>query len=80
MTQVQWKKFFKTICIRTDIESVTPVQHADIDEFENAFDVKLPSSYRSYCLVFGAGEFGKTIKRSIPGYKGRTVIFGLKKL
>jgi hypothetical protein len=80
MTQVQWKKFVKTICIRTDIEPVTPVQHADIDDFENAFDVKLPPSYRSYCLVFGAGEFGKTSKISVPGYKGRTFIFGLKKL
>jgi hypothetical protein len=81
MTKKNWQELLKRLEIDTALGSLQPVDPKDLDSFEAKRGVKLPRSYRKYCEVFGAGEFGRQFKIAVPGYQGPAAeVFSLDEL
>lgn len=68
MTEAQWRDLLKGIALEYGLQ-VSPAEITDVDAFESARSIKLPRSFRSFCLVFGAGDLGGSDHFSIavPG-------------
>src|SRR5262245_37325516 len=80
MTKTRWETLLKGLEINTSMGELTPELTQALDDFEKSRSVKLPLSYRSYCEVFGAGEFGRQFKIAVPGYKGDATVYSLEEL
>lgn len=72
MTQQDWKALLTNLKIITNGDKVTPVDYKILDTFEKDQGVKLPSSYRTYCHMFGAGQIANLFNIAVPGYSGQT--------
>jgi len=72
MTKTQWKQLLKKLDVKNDMGDLSPVTQAALDTFENDCGIRLPSTYRSFCRVFGAGEFGREFLIAVPGFKGES--------
>lgn len=83
MTPSKWKKLLKELEIETTMGAIAPVDKVVLDSCENDLGGKLPSSYRSFCSVFGAGEFAREFRIAVPGFEGESETYsllGLQKL
>ena len=79
MTDAEWETILQQVEIlegglhNIDVEL--------LDAAENSLQVKLPSSYRSFCRVFGVGSFGTgDFNIAVPGYVGRSRSYSLQYL
>jgi hypothetical protein len=80
MTKTNWRQLQKRLEINTRLGEVTPVNPTKLIAFERKHGIKLPQSYRTYCEVFGAGEFAMRFKIAVPGYKRHATTFSLDSL
>jgi SMI1/KNR4 family protein SUKH-1 len=78
MNKSDWKTLLKTLAFETDYTTVHPVQAKAITAYETMRGLKLPTSYRSFCEVFGAGDISKQFYISVPGYKGTAKTYRLE--
>ena len=52
-----WRSLFRGIWAVPDgYDPVSPPSEADLEQFEADFGIRLPESYRTFVLQFGAGE------------------------
>ncbi|QDT39961.1 hypothetical protein Pan241w_00140 [Gimesia alba] len=80
MSEQDWKALLANLNIITNGDKVTPVSTETLVTFERKQGIKLPSSYRSYCRVFGAGQFANLFNIAIPGYSGRSPTYSVEYL
>jgi hypothetical protein len=80
MTKKNWQQLLRRLEINTRMGELPSVNPTKLNAFEGKHGVKLPHSYRSYCEVFGPGEFGERFKIAVPGYKGKAAAFSLERL
>src|SRR5262245_50182642 len=80
MTKKDWQALLQRLEINTRMGKLTPVNPKKLDAFEKKHNVTLPHSYRTYCEVFGAGEFGTQFQIAVPGYKGKATTYSLEHL
>ena len=62
--------------------ALNPVSVHTLDEYERMNGIRLPTSYREYCIVFGPGDFEGhgQFKMSVPGYSGICEWYSLDRL
>ena len=80
MTKSKWKQLLKTLKTDSLMGELSPVDKAALDSFESTVGVKLPSSYRLFCSVFGAGEFARAVGIAAPGFQGKSTKYSLERL
>ena len=80
MTIAKWTKLLSNLETITTQGEVSPVDSLALDEFEAEYGKKLPSSYREFCMVFGAGQLGNHFNIAVPGYRGSAVTFDVQHL
>jgi hypothetical protein len=80
MTKTRWQKLLHDLTIDSGMGKLTPVRVKALDTFERKRRVKLPRSYRTYCEVFGAGEFGREFQIAVPRRKGLLTAYSLDEL
>ena len=55
-----WRSLFRGIWAVPDgYDPVSPPSEADLEQFEADFGIRLPESYRTFVLQFGAGELAQ---------------------
>jgi hypothetical protein len=67
MSLQHWQKLLESIEV---LGTVHPVPEEDLVAFESEWAHPLPSSYRSYCKVFGPGELAGWYNVATPKYLG----------
>ena len=80
MTEQDWKALLANLNIITNGDTLNPVNNEVLETFEKEQGVKLPSSYRSFCNVFGAGQIANLFNIAVPGYSGRSPTYSTKYL
>jgi hypothetical protein len=80
MAKKAWQQLLSSIDVDTSYGTLSPVSSKRLDAFEEKHGIKLPRSYRTYCEVFGPGEFARRFKVAVPGYKGKAKTFLLEDL
>jgi hypothetical protein len=68
MAKTNWVKLLKSLAIDQVNNRVEPPSDEALDEFEQATNVKLATSYRGYVKVFGPGRLGGEYVIRAPGY------------
>jgi hypothetical protein len=81
MNMSDWKKLYSTLRIKKPGEGgMRPIPRRrflnkptvdDLETFETKYGLKLPTSYRHYALVFGAGVISGRFEIAVPGYGPR---------
>lgn len=61
----QWKELLGKLQIQG---TIVPVDSDVIETFESEQKIQLPQSYKEFCVLFGAGEFGKEFPIAVPGF------------
>ena len=79
MNEKHWQDLLKRLKIEYGL-ALRPVATKDLDAFEKKRGIKLPRSYRTFCTVFGVGDFGgdEQFSIAVPGYKGNARIYSLE--
>jgi SMI1 / KNR4 family (SUKH-1) len=80
VTKKNWQVLLKRLQLDGSMSKLAVVDSTTLDEFESEHGIKLPKSYRTYCQVFGAGEFGSQFKVAVPGYQGIAEAYSLDSL
>lgn len=80
MTIAQWQELLARVEVDTGVGQLNPVGEIALNGFESKRGLKLPNSYRSYCMVFGAGIFSDAVKIATPGYKGQVHVCQIEQL
>ena len=82
VTKTNWKRLLKGIEVDTQAygSKLRPVAPKHLDAYEKRIGLKLPRSYRSFCEVFGPGEFAEQFKVAVPGYRGSAKAFSVEDL
>jgi hypothetical protein len=80
MNKRRWTSLLKGLRIENDMGKLTPVDRSAFDAFRRESGVALPSSYRAFCSVFGAGEIAREFLIAVPGFQGRSEVYSLRRL
>lgn len=80
MNKQKWTKLLGQLDVVTRQGRIKPVDKKALDQFEKETGVALPSSYRSYCMVFGAGQLADDLNIAVPGYAGAVKTYSLQYL
>ena len=73
----KWASLLDSIEINERMGKLAPAPIERLDACEVELGIKLPPSYRDYCSVFGAGQFGNEYRVAVPGYTGKFRMFSL---
>lgn len=79
MSKAVWRQLQAELAIEPSAKDIRPVTPAKLDAFEKKHG-PLPTSYRTFCEVFGAGQIGNLFSIAVPGYQGKARTFDLEHL